>query len=168
VVLTPTRRGAIAEAVIAAEVLKLGLDVYRPVSEGGRYDLVVDTGTRLLRVQCKSARLAGSVVDVAIRTTRLTPRGYVRTTYTAREIDGIAAYCPGKEQCYWLPIKDFDGQAHVHLRLRPARNNQRRRLIWAADHPLGAIAQLGERRAGSAKVGGSNPPSSITNVTPLA
>jgi PD-(D/E)XK endonuclease len=54
-VLTPTRLGAIAEAVIAAEVMKLGLDVYRPVSEGGRYDLVVDTGSRLLRVQCKSA-----------------------------------------------------------------------------------------------------------------
>ena len=103
----------------------MGLDVYRPVSEGGRYDLVVDTGSGLLRVQCKSARLVGAVVDVEIRTTRLTPRGYVRTIYTAREIDGVAAYCPGNGQCYWLPIAGFDGQAHVHLRLRPARNNQR-------------------------------------------
>jgi PD-(D/E)XK endonuclease len=120
--LTPTRRGAIAEAVIAAEVLKLGLDVYRPVSEGGRYDLVVDAGFRLLRVQCKSARLQGSVIAVPIRTTRLTPRGYVRTTYTAREIDGIAAYCAGNGQCYWLPIEEFDGQGYVHLRLQPARN----------------------------------------------
>jgi hypothetical protein len=167
-VLTPTRRGAIAEAVIAAELLKLGADVYRPVSEGGGYDLVVDTGSRLLRVQCKSARLKGAVIAVPMRTTRLTPRGYVRTTYTAHEIDGVAAYCAGNGQCYWLPIEDFDGQGYVHLRLQPARNNQRLRLIWAADHPLGAIAQLGERRAGSAKVGGSNPPSSITNVTPLA
>jgi hypothetical protein len=167
-VLTPTRRGAIAEAVIAAEVMKLGLDVYRPGSEGGRYDLVVDTGARLLRVQCKSARLDGAVVAVSMRTTRLTPRGYVRTTYTAREIDGVAAYCAGNGHCYWLPIEDFDGQDYVHLRLQPARNNQRRRLIWAADHPLGAIAQLGERVTGSHEVGGSNPPSSISNVTPLA
>ena len=107
--LTPTRRGAIAETVIAAELLKLGLDVYRPVSEGGRYDLLVDAGNRLLRVQCKSARLKGAVVAVPMRTTRLTPRGYVRTTYTSHEIDGVAAYCPGNERCYWLPIEDFDG-----------------------------------------------------------
>src|SRR4051794_30529403 len=93
--LTPGRKGAIAEAVITAEVIKLGLDVYRPVSEGGRYDLVVDVGGRLLRVQCKSARLEGSVIAVPIRTARLTTNGYVRTTYTAREIDGVAAYCPG-------------------------------------------------------------------------
>jgi hypothetical protein len=167
-VLTPTRRGAIAEAIIAAEALKLGLDVYRPVSEGGRYDLVVDTGSRLLRVQCKSARLEGSVVVVPIRTTRLTPHGYVRTTCSAREIDGIAAYCPGNGRCYWLPIENFDGQGYVHLRLQPARNNQRRRLIWAADHPLGAIAQLGERVTGSHEVGGSNPPSSTSQRPPEA
>ena len=89
-------------------------------------------------------------------------------TYTAHEIDGIAAYCVGNGQCYWLPIEDFDGQGYVHLRLQPARNNQRRGLIWAAEHPLGAIAQLGERVTGSHEVGGSNPPSSISNVTPLA
>ncbi len=80
----------------------------------------------------------------------------------------MAAYCAGNERCYWLPIDDFDGQGYVHLRLQPARNNQRRRLIWAAEHPLGAIAQLGERVTGSHEVGGSNPPSSIVDVTPLA
>src|SRR3954451_20264050 len=111
--LTPGRKGAIAEAVITAEVIKLGLDVYRPVSEGGRYDLVVDVGGRLLRVQCKSARLEASVVVIPLRKTRLTPGGYVRTKYTAREIDGIAAYCPGNDSCYWLPIARFAGQGYV-------------------------------------------------------
>jgi hypothetical protein len=32
----------------------------------------------------------------------------------------------------------------------------------AGDYPLGAVAQLGERRAGSAKVRGSSPLSSMT------
>jgi PD-(D/E)XK endonuclease len=167
-VLTSRRKGAVAEAAIAAEAIKLGLDVYWPLSEGGRYDLVLDTGARLLRVPCKWASCEGAVVVVWTQTSRLTPRGYVRTTYGRHEIDGVAAYCQELEKCFWLPIEEFEGRAHVHLRLTPARNNQRAGLKWAADYPLGAIAQLGERMTGSHEVGGSNPPSSTSNGTPLA
>jgi PD-(D/E)XK endonuclease len=165
--LTSGRKGAIAEAAIAAEAVKRGLEVYRPVSEGGRYDMIIETGRQMLRTQCKWAACRESVVVVRIRTCRLTPHGYVRSTYSREEIDGVAAYCEALGECYWLPIEEFDGQGHVHLRLSPARNGQRAGLKWAADYPLGAIAQLGERSAGSRKVGGSNPPSSIVDVTPL-
>jgi hypothetical protein len=52
--LTPSRKGAIAETAFAAHATRLGFDVYRPVVEGGRFDLILDVGTRLLRVQCKT------------------------------------------------------------------------------------------------------------------
>src|SRR5512132_1285870 len=53
--------------------------------------------------------------------------------------------------------------------LAPTRNNQRLGIHWAEDFEFGAtlgrdhgaIAQLGERRAGSAKVAGSSPAGSI-------
>src|SRR3954454_13723916 len=158
--MTPHRKGAIAETRIAAELTQLGLDVYRPVAEGGRYDLLVDCGSRLLRGQCKWALCAGGVVIVRTRTSRLTPRGYVRTTYRAGEIDGVAAYCAEVERCFWLPITEFEDRVSVSLRLVASGNGQRSGLRWASDHPLGAIAQLGERLTGSQEVGGSNPPSS--------
>jgi hypothetical protein len=41
-VLTPSQRGAAAEAHIAAAALSLGIPVLRPLYEGGRYDLVFD------------------------------------------------------------------------------------------------------------------------------
>ena len=65
--LTPSRKGAAAEARVAAEALKLGFDVYRPVAEGGRYDLIVDVGHRLVRVQCKWAAREGAVIKVRIK-----------------------------------------------------------------------------------------------------
>src|SRR5919197_540951 len=43
-----TTKGAIAEAVITAEAVKLGFVVLRPFPEGRRYDVVIDTGPRLL------------------------------------------------------------------------------------------------------------------------
>ncbi|MEA2291851.1 MAG: hypothetical protein QOF17_871 [Solirubrobacteraceae bacterium] len=158
--MTSGRKGAVAEAAIAAEATRLGFDVYRPIAEGGRYDLIIDVGKRLLRTQCKWAMLHGEVVVVRIRTSRLTPRGYVRTTYDATEIDGVAAYCAALRRCYWLPIDQFAGQGVVHLRLQPARNHQRQGLKWAAQYPLGAIAQLGERVTGRHEVVGSRPTSS--------
>ena len=51
--MTTNQKGAVAEAKIAAAALDLGLEVYRPVFEGGRYDLILGLETTLLRVQCK-------------------------------------------------------------------------------------------------------------------
>jgi hypothetical protein len=158
--MTSGRKGAVAEAAIAAEATRLGFDVYRPIADGGRYDLIIDVGERLVRTQCKWAAVRSGVIVVYTRTSRLTPRGYVRTTYDASEIDGVAAYCDALGRSFWLPIGECAGHAVVHLRIEPARNGQRQGLKWAAQYPLGAIAQLGERRAGSAKVVGSSPTSS--------
>jgi PD-(D/E)XK nuclease superfamily protein len=158
--LSTNRKGAIAETAITAAAVRLGIDVYRPVSDGGRYDLILDTGERLLRTQCKWANREGDVVVVRSRTCRHTPRGYVFGTYCRAEVDGIAAWCPDTDDAYFVPIEEIDGRACIHLRLAPARNNQEQLVHWAAHYRLGAIAQLGERSAGSRKVGGSNPPSS--------
>ena len=53
------------------------------------------------------------------------------------------------------------------MRLAPARNGQRAALNFAADYPLGAVAQLGERPAGSREVRGSIPLSSTPTTEPL-
>jgi hypothetical protein len=43
-VLTSNDKGNIAEAAIALEAIKLGIDVLRPIAEHGRYDLAFDLG----------------------------------------------------------------------------------------------------------------------------
>ncbi len=157
---SPTTKGAIAELKIASAAAQLGIVVAWPLMEGRRYDLIFDTGPELYRVQCKSASRHGDVVRVLTRTSRLTSRGHVRTTYTADEIDAVAAYCEATDECYFLPIAEIDGQSMVHLRLQPARNNQTQGVKMAVDYRLGAIAQLGERVTGSHEVAGSSPASS--------
>jgi len=77
---------------MAAYATELGIDVYRPVADGGRCDLIFDVGSRLVRVQCKWAIRRGAVLGVKIGTRRLTPAGYVRTTYSETEVDAVAAY----------------------------------------------------------------------------
>jgi hypothetical protein len=54
-------------------------------------------------------------------------------TYTADEVDAIAAYCPDTDRCYLLPTTLCCLRRMVHLRLSPSRNNQRDGINWASD-----------------------------------
>jgi PD-(D/E)XK endonuclease len=165
--LTTDQKGAIAEAEVAAAAMKIGVGVARPLA-AQRYDLILDTRTRLLRVQCKWAVLTGDVIVVWCRRCRRGRDGLIRRGYEETDIDAIAAYCPDTDRCYLLPLPMSVGRTAVLLRVAPTRNNQRRLINWAEDYEFGArlsalgpIAQLGERRAGSAKAAGSSPAGSI-------
>ena len=161
------QKGASAEAAIALAAMEVGLLVSRPVTPV-RYDLIFDTGSDLLRVQCKWARHVRGVIVVACQSHRRSASGVVRRLYSAAEVDAFAAYCADTGTCYFIPFDQVPASGSIQLRLTPSRNRQHRGIRWASDYEFaatlvrhGAIAQLGERRAGSAKVTGSNPVGSI-------
>jgi hypothetical protein len=137
--LTPSQKGAAAEAAITAAVIQLGFTVLRPLCEGQRYDLVVDLEPALLRVQCKLARHLDGALAIHLQTNRCTPAGYVSTTYTPAEVDAIAAYSPDLRRSFLIPIGEVAGRRCIHLRLRPARNNQASGITWARDYELEAV-----------------------------
>jgi hypothetical protein len=136
-VLTTNQKGAIAETAIAREAIKLGIGVLRPLSDM-RYDVVFDTGDRLLRVQCKWATRMGDVVGIRTRRCRRARQGLVQRSYRADEIDAIAAYCPDIDTCYFLPHELSVDRTMVLLRLEPTRNNQQLGIRWARDYEFGA------------------------------
>lgn len=88
----PNVKGNIAEAAIALAAIKLGIPVLKPMNEHGRYDLGLEVGGGVKRVQCKWGRLAddGSVIVVRLSGSRLTPKGYLRTAYKRGEVDLVA------------------------------------------------------------------------------
>ena len=162
--LSTDQKGNIAEAAVALSAAKLGFDVYRPITEGGRYDLIIDSGERLLRVQCKWAPLQGETVLLRCYTSRRNCDGIVRRPYGTGEVDAYAAYCSDLDRCYFVPFDAFAGRVQVMLRLSPTRNNQHLGVNWARDFEFeaklggsGAVAQLGERRHGMAEARGSIP-----------
>lgn len=151
-----------AEAAIALEAIRYGIQVLKPVAEHCRYDLALDTGDRIWRVQSKWGKLdsKAGVVRVRVGSSRHTPAGYVLTTYSAEEVDAIAVYCHDLGEVFLVPIAVAEGKRQLHLRTESPRNGQRACINLAGEYQLGAIAQLGERSAGSRKVAGSSPASS--------
>jgi prevent-host-death family protein len=138
------RKGAIAEIAIACEATKLGVEVFMPLSDHCRYDLVFGIGAGLYRVQCKTARRQGDGLIINLISNWHTPHGYVRRGYGADEIDLVAAYCPELERSYLLLFDSLPGKSGIQLRLSPPKNAQRAAIHYAADHEFaGAVAQLG-------------------------
>ena len=136
--LTTDQKGAIAEADIAAAAVGLGVGVYRPMFEGGRYDLIFEVGSMLMRVQCKWATRNGGAVVVRCYSSRRGPDHMIVRRYTADEIDAIAAYCRETDRCYLLLPASFSGRRNVYLRVAPSRNNQHVGINWADEFELGA------------------------------
>ena len=151
--LTTDQKGTIAEMAIALAAAKQCLPVYAPVSQGTRYDLIIEADKRLFRVQCKWAVRDGDVVVIRCRTCRRSRTGLVHRSYAIDEIDLIAGYCAELDECYVIPFADYYRRGAIHLRLTPTRNNQQQGILWARDFEFerlhwagpGAIAQLGER-----------------------
>src|SRR5437773_163957 len=94
-------------AVMAA-LQEIGWALYTPFGENTRIDLIIDDGTRLLRVQCKTGRLRDGVVRFAVCSTY----GHHRHPLTAKrtyrgEVDFFAVYCPETAGVYLVPIEDL-------------------------------------------------------------
>ncbi len=122
--MTTDQKGAIAELAIARQAAKLGIGVFKPLTDGERYDLVFDLRPRLIRVQCKMASRRGDVLVVRCYSCRRHAGGLLKRAYTRDEIDAVAAYAEELDRCYFISMARLNGQSSIQLRLTPTRNSQ--------------------------------------------
>ena len=125
------RKGQIAELAVMAEAIARGYRVSIPFGEDSPYDLVVERHGRLERVQCKYGVSDGRVLVVKCECTN----NWVRTRYTAQDVDWLAAYDHTSRRCFYIPsvVLGDNGRSSVHLRFAPTANNQHAGVWWAED-----------------------------------
>lgn len=133
-----------------------------PFGDNQRYDLILEDGDKLLKVQCKMGRLINGVISFMVSSNRRKTKehGWGWVSYQG-QIDLFGVYCPQVEASYLVPIEDVKNSS-AYLRLEPPRNNQVKGIRWAATYQLGVVAQLGARLDGIQEVVGSIPTGSIS------
>jgi hypothetical protein len=125
-------KGNEAEAMILAALVKRGYDVSVPFGGGQPYDLVIDLGGfDLLKAQCKTGWEDKSCISF---NTRSTDHGQGRRSYVGLA-HIFAVYFPPRKSVYFVPL-DAVGGFRGYLRLEPARNNQQRKVRYAADFEI--------------------------------
>ena len=125
---------------IMAALQACGYAVLMPSGENTRYDLVIDSGARLSRVQCKTGRLRnGSVIFNTCSSYAHHPNpGVTKRTYVG-DIDEFAVFCPDTCGVYLLPIDDVQATRRAALRVDPCRNGQRKRVRLAAAYQIARV-----------------------------
>jgi hypothetical protein len=117
-----------------------GYPVFLPFGENTRYDIVIDTGAQLRRVQCKTGRLrAGAVVFRTCSTYGHHPNPKVVRRDYEGQIDDFAVYCPELGSVYLIPIEDVPTRTSAMLRVNPPRNGQLKRIRLAAAYEVAKI-----------------------------
>ena len=122
--MNPSDKGEIAPLKVIIRAIQKGATVSKPVTEGTRYDLVLDDGGRLCRAQvnyCDGVTGRNSVM------VRLVSGSYGKvrfTYYSAQEVDVVLAYVPKLDAILWIDPCHFEGKSAVTFRLQKAINNQ--------------------------------------------
>jgi len=137
--MTTDQKGAIAESAVVHAAIKLGIGVFKPLTDGERYDVIFDLRPRLFRVQCKWAARTGDVIGVRCYSSRRRGASFQKRPYTCVEADAIVAFCADVDRCYVLPLSVFSGRSEVQLRLAPARNKQVAGIHWASQFELESL-----------------------------
>ena len=131
------RMGEVAESAFLHKAVELGLMVAKPWGDSSRYDFVVDSGERLLRVQVKSTScLCGWRYAIAAH--GCDPE----MGYSAEEIDFLVALVVPEEAWYVIPVEAFAPRTHLWLYPRGEHSGQyeKYREAWQL---LGAQVEVG-------------------------
>ena len=117
-----------------------GYDLLVPFGENTRYDLVIDDGERLAKVQCKTGRIRnGAVVFKVCSSYAHHPNPKERFRRYGDSVDYYGVHCPDNGGVYFLPAGEFRDHFEVALRVDPPRNYQRRRIRYAERYRIAVI-----------------------------
>ncbi|MGI9102524.1 MAG: group I intron-associated PD-(D/E)XK endonuclease [Terriglobales bacterium] len=122
-------QGDVAELAFMHRAVDLGFKVSRPWGENNRYDFIVDSDGRLIRVQVKSAAVAqrGSYrVGASSGHRRKQP-------YTKTQIDVLAVHIIPEDAWYLIPVRALAARKTIRLypRRRPCHPLERFREAWS-------------------------------------
>lgn len=116
------RKGDIATTQAIATFTAWGWDVSLPVTESAAYDLILDTGHELARLQCKFS----STRQVGVRSIHSNAGGYV-----------VKKTAPGAYD--WLYVLRPDGTQYLLKECFAGRNS----VVPLEEHLIGAVAESG-------------------------
>lgn len=124
-------KGRITEQKCYLKCLEAGFQVSRPLFDDARYDFILDTGNKLLRIQIKTScwNEDKSAFSFNGYSQHSTGNGNKRMKYTNKEID---YFMTEKDDVFYLYPAGETGFVSKSLRISSKINNSN--IIWAKDY----------------------------------
>ncbi len=122
-------KGEYACIKIQEEALLRGYIISRPTMEGSRYDMILDDGEKLQKVQVKYANAEGDGVTYATLSKKSGGKAY-----TAKEVDLLMVFIPKLNKICAFGPEVFAGRTKLFIRYGPPRNGQKKGCVNATDY----------------------------------
>ena len=105
----------------------------------GRYDLVLDDGAQLVRLQCKTGRMRLGAVEFATASSYAHhPNEKPTQRHYRGQVDAFAVYCRETGGVYLIPIEELPLD-RAYLRVSAPLNGQRKRVRFAKDYEIATL-----------------------------
>jgi hypothetical protein len=122
-----------SELEVAVALARAGYIVSKPLGDSHRYDLIIDDGIKLSRVQVKTGRLTAGSIAVRCYSSHV-HRGGTTRSYRG-EVEYLGVFCPETGDAYLVPESELVDST-MHLRVAPTVNRQDRHIRWASRYKL--------------------------------
>ncbi len=121
---TTNRKGQLAVSKAELRAFELGFTPCRPLFDS-RYDMIIDDGNSLKRVQIKYAdgKMSNSDGSVRVKLEYKDRTNHIYT-YQKEEIDGLIVYIPKINKFCYFPPEVYVGKRNLCVRIKPSKNNQ--------------------------------------------
>lgn len=128
-------KGAIAFSKAEIRALSKGYIVSKPSTDCCRYDMIIDDGVNLIKVQVKYAggKASGSAGNTVANLRKEYKNGKKKDGYTKEEVDAIVVYIPQIDEVCYFPIEMVEGKTTLTIRYEKAKNNRVKNVINAKD-----------------------------------
>ena len=129
------QKGEYAQLKVQQRAVEFGFIVSVPTVDT-RYDLILDDGKQLLKVQVKYADGSFNDSSGSVRLDLRRWAGDKRTetrNYQRNEVDAILVYIPKIDDICWLPPALFHDKPALSIRYEPTRSGQKANIHFASD-----------------------------------
>ena len=134
--LSTNLKGEIAELHVQLRATEKGIVVSRPTT-AARYDLIIDDGTTIRRVQVKYSdhgqKQSSGSIRVMLEKKSQSNIAKSRRYYES-EIDALMVYVPQLDSVLWFDKKVFSGKSAIMIRMAAAKNGQTKGILWWEDY----------------------------------
>lgn len=127
-------KGALTEQKCFVKCLEQGFNVSRPIFDNARYDFILDTGEKLLKIQIKTSRWVDdghSSFVFSCYSQHSTGNGNKRMKYTNKEVDYFMTERDGVFYLYPCPE---NGMGEKRLRVLPPKSINQHGITFAKDY----------------------------------
>lgn len=129
------KTGDLSVAKFLVKFLENGIIVAEPWGDCDKYDLVIDIGNKLFRVQCKTGWLDNTRGIIRFNKRSITTQSgkHVCVPYESGDFDLYAIYYPETDD-YLICGHDIGGRHEGHFRLEKAKNGQTKNVHMKNDY----------------------------------